>query len=238
MGRTIGILGGMGTAAGIHFAQRLVDLNHTATGDKSHPAFILYSNPSIPDRGSAYLYGTHSPVTNICFSLNKLAYLGADFGVLICNTAHIYFDDIVQNSKLPLINMVASVAEMVEKMPLSKIGLLATSATVSSRLYHDYLAPSGIDVFTPDQNDQIHVDRSIYDPVIGIKSTGNRINSLALDLLEHVTERMHREFGIEHFILGCTELSMIPICGRLEKFQFVDPVSLLAERCLSSAGFL
>jgi aspartate racemase len=236
-GRTIGILGGMGTAAGVHFAQKLVELNPAAKDDRAHPAFILYSEPTIPDRSNAYLHGKRSPVADICLSLNKMATLGADFGVLICNTAHIYFDEIARNSAMPLINMIASTADVVARMPVKKkVGILATTATITSRLYHENFERAGITLYSPSAASQILVDLTIYDPEIGIKATGNCVSAVALDLLSNVMQEMRKEQGVEQFILGCTELSMIPTDGQLAEFEFIDPVSLLAMRCLVLAG--
>jgi aspartate racemase len=237
VGRTIGILGGMGAAAGVHFAQKLVQLNPSAKSDLAHPAFILYSEPTILDRRNVYRHGRRSAVTDICLSLNTLATLGADSGVLFCNAAHIYFDEIARHSKIPLINMISSTAEVVAQMPRrSKIGLLATTATVRYGLYHESFQQAGITIYAPSATSQILVDGVIDNAVVGIKATGTSVSTAAIELLSDVMQEMQEELGIEQFILVCAELSMVPTDGKLEKFEFIDPVSLLAMRCLVLAG--
>lgn len=237
VGRSIGILGGMGAATGVHFARKLVQLNPSEKSDLVHPAFILYSEPTMPHRRNAYRHRRRSPVTDICFSLNTLVTLGADSGVLFCNAAYIYCDEIARHSKIPLINMISSTVEVVAQMPRrSKIGLLATTATVRSGLYHESFQQAGITIYAPSAMSQILLDRVIDDAVSGIKATGTTLSTAAIELLSDVMQEMQEELGIEQFILGCAELSMVPTDGKLEKFEFIDPVSLLAMRCLVLAG--
>lgn len=54
----IGILGGMGPAAGLYFAQKLITLNSQARTDAEHVPFILYSNPQVPSRVDSFLKQT------------------------------------------------------------------------------------------------------------------------------------------------------------------------------------
>ena len=45
----IGILGGMGTQAGLDFCSKLAKLNR-GKADQKYPLFVLYNKASIPDR--------------------------------------------------------------------------------------------------------------------------------------------------------------------------------------------
>ena len=45
----IGILGGMGTQAGLDFCNKLVQLNKVKN-DQSYPLFVLYNKSNIPNR--------------------------------------------------------------------------------------------------------------------------------------------------------------------------------------------
>ena len=45
----IGILGGMGTQAGLDFCSKLAKLNR-GKADQNYPLFVLYNKASIPDR--------------------------------------------------------------------------------------------------------------------------------------------------------------------------------------------
>ena len=45
----IGILGGMGTQAGLDFCNKLAKLNR-GKSDQNYPLFLLYNKSNIPDR--------------------------------------------------------------------------------------------------------------------------------------------------------------------------------------------
>lgn len=236
--RKIGILGGMGTAAGLYFTQKLIELNASAARDSDHAAFILVSDPHIPSRVDAYLRNATSPSQAIAHSLAKLSSLGADFGVMICNTAHIYFDEIEQQVEMPLINMVANVARHARTLPQgTKIGLLATTATARSDLYPRHFAASGCELVLPNPADQELVSSAIFDPAFGIKSTRTSVHATAQQHLADVARRLRTEQGVEHLILGCTELSMAIPDQRWNDFAIIDPVRLLARTCLQRAGY-
>ena len=236
--RKIGILGGMGTAAGLYFTQKLIELNATAGKDSDHPSFILYSDPHIPSRVDAYLSNTTSPSRAIASSLDKLSSLGADFGVVICNTAHIYFDEIEQQVELPLINMIGNVAQHVAlTAPGKTIGLLATTATARSSLYPRHFSSAGNAIALPGEADQELITAAIFDPAFGIKATGTSVHPRARQIIGEVAARMRSEQGVQHLILGCTELSMAISDESWNDFTIIDPVKLLARTCLQRAGF-
>ena len=183
--KTVGILGGMGPAAGIYFAQKLIDLNATAKTDADHVPFILCSDHQIPSRVDSFLHRTQSPVPLLTTLLQKLASLGADFGVMICNTARIYFDEIAAEVDLPLINMVANVASHAASLKLEgrKVGLLTTEATVKSGLYTQYFNEYGIDIVVPSEEEQSLVSSAIFGSESGIKATGITASDTAIRIL-------------------------------------------------------
>ncbi len=236
--RTIGILGGMGPAAGVHFARLLIDLNASANHDAGHVPFILSSNPRVPSRVDAYLRGGANPASSIATSLQALHELGADVGVIICNTAHIYFGEIARRTSLPLINMVENAASHIGKGgdDRGSVGLLATTATVKSRLYASALEARGARVIVPDDADQEAVSAAIFDSEYGIKATGYSPSEKAYRTIATVARRMKEKAGIDRLLLGCTELSLAMRSDTCEGLDIIDPVKILAQTCLRDAG--
>lgn len=232
---TVGIVGGMGSAAGVYFAQQLIAQNLDARRDADHVPFVLCSSPAIPSRVDAYDRRGPSPAAPIIESVHRLALAGADFGVVLCNTAHIFFDDISDSVPIPLIHLVRNAALAAPLRPGSRTGLLATSATVRSGLYERYFTGSGGSLALPDASDQEIVSAAIFDQDYGIKATGCQPSRAALEALAGVVERLRRSQGIDQLLLGCTELSLaIPAdtwCG----LPVLDPVKLLARTCLRRA---
>lgn len=82
-----------------------------------------------------------------------------------------------------------------------KIGLLATNATVATKLYQNALEKQGIDVVLPTTEGQNQVMESIY-----LYKAGKIEQSVSLMEIE---QQALLEQGAECIILGCTEVPLI-----------------------------
>ena len=105
----IGILGGMGTQAGLDFCNKLAVLNRGKI-DQEYPLFLLYNKSNIPGRPESI--GSHTKnllnkstnkksrekYNKVLKSLLKGCKLleknKCKFIVVPCNTAHYWFDDL------------------------------------------------------------------------------------------------------------------------------------------------
>ena len=126
----IGILGGMGTQAGLDFCNKLAVLNRGKI-DQEYPLFLLYNKSNIPGRPESIGSQTKSlsnKSTNItsrekynkvlksllkgCKLLEKNK---CKFIVIPCNTAHYWFDDLQNKINIPIINMPKEVFKFTKK---------------------------------------------------------------------------------------------------------------------------
>ena len=105
----IGILGGMGTQAGLDFCNKLAILNRGKI-DQDYPLFVLYNKSNIPGRPESIGIHTGKLLNNksnkkiknkyliVLKSLLKGCHLlkksKCKFIVIPCNTAHYWFDDL------------------------------------------------------------------------------------------------------------------------------------------------
>ena len=99
----IGILGGMGTQAGLDFCNKLTMLNRGKI-DQKYPLFILYNKSNIPGRPqnlNKYNKVLKSLIKG-CLLLQKSK---CKFIVIPCNTAHYWYDDLQKKIKIPILNM-------------------------------------------------------------------------------------------------------------------------------------
>ena len=134
----IGILGGMGTRAGLDFCNKLAKLNVGKT-DQNYPLFILYNKSNIPKRPenlNRYNYVLNSLVKG-CNLLKKNK---CKFIVIPCNTAHHWHHDLQKKIKVPIISMPKEVYLHTKKTckKNSKIGILCTEATLKTKVYNKY----------------------------------------------------------------------------------------------------
>jgi aspartate racemase len=95
-----------------------------------------------------------------------------------------------------------AVAKRTASLGVSKVGLLATRATVESGLYHDYLAKFGVNIITPGTHGQ-----NLLDSIVDTLVTGMMPESLNLKLAQVISELKSK--GVEAVVYGCTELSLL-----------------------------
>jgi len=230
--RTIGILGGMGPEATGAFFDLIVR-NTLVRRDQDHVPVMIYSLPQVPDRTEAILHGGPSPLPRLRRGLVILHRAGADFAVVPCLSAHHFLPALAARSPLPLISLTEeTVAEVKKRRPrLTRIGLLATTGTIRSRLFHDALEASGIEVLCPGPRDQRRVMNAIYGRS-GIKAGASpdrsrrTLRSVAAGLVRH---------GAQAVIAGCTEVPLVLERGDLA-VPLIDPMRAGALACIRRAG--
>ena len=132
----IGILGGMGTQAGLDFCNKLAIL-YRGKIDQDYPLFLLYNKSDIPGRPESIGIQTRnlsnrtqnkkskskylSVLKNLINGCNLLKKSNCKFIVIPCNTAHYWYDDLQKKVKLPIINMPKEVFIYTKKKCKKKI---------------------------------------------------------------------------------------------------------------------
>ena len=243
----IGILGGMGTQAGLDFCNKLAMLNR-GKSDQEYPLFMLYNKSNIPGRPESIVVQTNelslipkSPNTIIkynkvlkslligCRSLEKS---GCKFIVIPCNTAHYWYDDLQKKISIPIINMPKEVFKHTQKKCTknSKIGLLATEGTLKTKIY-DRLFEKNFKLIKPtDTLQKNSVNKTIkYVKMGNVKLAEKSIRKSINYLLKMKCKKI---------ILGCTELPIAIFAFKsfkkvkLSKI-FLDPNLILATSSMT-----
>lgn len=229
----LGVLGGVGPAATVDFMRKVVGLTR-AERDQDHLKMVVEQNPQIPDR-TANLIGTgEDPSIPMLATCQRLEADGANAIAIPCNTAHAFVARIQPYIGIPIINMLTAVVDHIAAMqtPVARVGLLATSGTVTSRVYHAIIEASGRDTLVPDDAHQARVMEAIYGQQ-GVKA-GHTTGECSEHLQAAISYLLAQ--GAEVVILGCTELPLIelPMAMR-ERVALLDPAEILAQRCVSLA---
>ncbi len=202
MSRTIGVVGGMGPWATLDFFEKVLRLT-PAGRDQDHLRLIIDNNPRIPDRSEAILGGGEDPTPALVATARNLEAAGADLIVIPCNTAHAFYRAIQEAVRVPVLHIMAEVARAAaERLPgLTRVGLLATRATVAAGLYQQAFKPLGVEVLTPDDAGRRTVDRLIY-AIKAQRAEG------ALRSEGAAVGRSLVKAGATAVILGCTDLPL------------------------------
>ena len=236
MRKTIGIVGGMGTYAGIDLLTKIAN-NTDAGKDQDHLPVTMISVPEMILDRTEYLVGEieENPGHAIADIAGRLVRNGAYFIGLPCNTAHVpEILDIVIES-LPegcrLINMIEEVGGYIQNnhKGITRVGVLATNGTYGSKVYDYYLNRFGVESIYPDEKSQFElVHPSIYDTEYGIKAQSNPVSERSLTDLLYVADELVKN-GAEALILGCTEIPLALTGNTVYGVPAIDASDVLAK---------
>lgn len=228
--KVIGILGGMGPEASCEIFRRIIK-NTQAKTDADHIRVIMDSNTKIPDRTRAILNGGISPVDEMIKTAKNLQNAGADFIIIPCMTAHFFIDIVQKAIDIPIINALSETNKYInEGYPtLTEIGLLATSGTIATGLFQNFLINKK--VITPEEKIQENLVMNTIYGVNGIKA-GNTSPEI-IETLAGVVDEL-KEKGAKGIISGCTEISLV-MNPKLIDIPLIDPLTVLARRAIEIA---
>ena len=194
----IGILGGMGTQAGLDFCTKLAKLNR-GKSDQKYPLFLLYNKANIPDRKQnlkKYKKVLKSLVEGCKFlQRNKCKFIS-----IPCNSAHYWYKDLEKLIKIPILNMpeIVYLNTMKNCKAKSKIGLLATDVTIKTGIYNHFFNKK-FNLISPTKKLQIQsVNKSIKLVKMGKTKDAEKALKPAVNYL--------LKMKCKKIILGCTEL--------------------------------
>ena len=230
---TIGIIGGMGSFATAALFQKILQYSGVRT-DAEFPRIFIDNNSFIPDRTAALVAGGTSPVPAIVESGRGLVSAGAQVLGMPCNTAHAFLPHITPQLPARFVNMVTeTVGAIRTDYPRgTRVGILCTTGTRTSRLYDRALADVGMRMVNVDDAAQEIVMQAIYG-ADGIKS-GN--TEMPRQLLLQATESLMAQ-GTKVIILACTEIPLA-LTQSDASVPLVDTTEILAKALLREARIL
>jgi len=222
MEKTVGIIGGMGPMATNDLYNKIIN-NTMAKSDKEHLHVIIDSNTKIPDRTAFIMNGGDNPSKALVRSALKLEYMGADFIIMPCNTAHYFIEAIKNFADIPILNIIEETARYIEEKGYGKVLLLATEGTYKTDIYKQEFHKKAMELCYPDIEERQIINEAIYEVKSGDLSSYIKV----LDIVER-----YRQKGVDSIVLGCTEL---PVLFKDKKLSIgvVDPTLVLAKAAVA-----
>ena len=242
----IGILGGMGTQAGLDFCNKLAVLNRGKI-DQEYPLFLLYNKSNIPGRPESIGSHTKNLSNRFTNKVSKKKYSQVlksllkgcklleknkcKFIVIPCNTAHYWFDDLQKKINIPIINMPKEVFKFTKKKckKNSKVGLLATEGTLKTGVYKNFFEKNYELIEPSSKLQKLSVNKAIKFVKMGnVKAAAKAIKPAINSLIKMKCKKI---------ILGCTELPIAIFAFKSFKNIksskiFLDPNLILAQSAM------
>lgn len=238
--RPVGILGGMGPAAGADFVRLFVQActaylqtHDLPVRDQAFPEHWLAQLP-IPDRTQALSQAAPSvqdPAPHMLQGMGRLAALGVCSVAVACNTAHVWHGQLqALFPQLPVLHIAQETAAHLQRQGARQAVVLATAGTYRTGLYDAALQSCGITPLVPDAQGIAQLMQGIYE---GVKR-GDM--ALATQCFGNVLENMRQQHGELPVIMGCTEIPLaLPQAAQAQGATLIDPAWILAQALAQQA---
>lgn len=244
----IGIAGGVGPAAGVALQQCVIENTFTNGVEQQHlDVFHASRSSDIADR-TQYLLGKCDvqPADGIARSVARLcaAASGEDIVVGVpCNTFHApsiwgpFLQQVeeLQVKNLKIVHMLDETAVLASSAApgATRLGLMSTTGTRESKVYHDLLEPKGYTMVEVPEELQDELHDTIYNTQWGIKAV-SPVSPQARDNFVRYS-RLLADAGAQAVILGCTEIPLALPEPELHGVPLIDPLVALARGLIREA---
>lgn len=226
--KTVGVMGGMGPDATVDFMAKVIALTDSDL-DQNHVHMIVDHDPTIPNRQKAIQSGRDDVTSRLGQMARRLESAGADFLVMVCNTAHVFLGDVRASTNIPFVHIIDESVSEIERLYSSArtVGLMATDGCLETGVYQDAVTASGRSAIAPDTNDV----KTLMNLINAIKS-GDR----SLDVergMETIANSLMND-GADVLIAGCTEIPIV-FKGNGFPLPVVASTDVLAQRTVAIA---
>lgn len=197
--RKIGIVYAISRAAGEHCKKQFVLMGYSSS------EIVTHEYPADAYKAAANDIQQISKL--VCHSIDKLVIQGAEVIVVAANSVHCAFEAIdryvrCKYSTTQVISIIESAIRKAVYLNLRNVVILGSNSTIQSKIYHDKLKQSGINVLPLLEKDQSFINSLI--------TSGVTADVIRDDIKMSVTNIVRKFAGVDSIgiILACTELSV------------------------------
>ena len=225
----LGLVGGLGPESTIDYYRRILEASRRAELSES-PSIVIDSLDV--DRG-LYLSGNDRAglIEYVMGSIERLTNAGADFIAIAANTPHMVFDELAQQSRVPIVSIVEACAAEAARRGLRKLLLLGTRFTMEAPFYPTVFARNQVEIVSPDASDRVWV----HDRYVNRLLKGDFKDEVRREFVALIT-RMRDEHRLDGVVLGGTELTILlgdPVVAGL---PMLDTTALHVQAIVEQIG--
>lgn len=241
---SIGIIGGHGYNAAIHFQKELSDeFNKKNVSRKYLKTYVINNSLSYSDNEQydcIYDNKNNQIFENeIKESYYLLKNSNVNLIVIPCNTFSFYLSNIKDDVKC--LNIVEETSNYINQMnDIGKLGIIATKQTITNKLYQKKLTQELF--FLPELLNDVSkiifcVQYGYYDKSLTqdfLKQYNLENNIQLIDLFNKIVDK-YVSHGVTHLLLGCTELPLFYEYNKdkiRNNITYISSTNLLAKSCI------
>ena len=201
--KTIGMIGGTGWPSTLEYYRIINQETNKRLGGLNSAKILLSSfNYAEIDKLNKVEdhAGVYKLVLNAAHNLKKAS---AEFIILCANTLHQYVDDLEKETDLKIVHIADATAKEINRVGLTKIGLLGTRVTMEMDFYTKRLHHAGIESLVPEKPEREFIHNAIMEEL------------LKEEFKEETKEKFLRIIndlergGAQGIVLGCTEIPLL-----------------------------
>jgi aspartate racemase len=216
LGRCIGLIGGLGVGAAVHYYQELAE----AHAERGRVLNLVMAHADVNRVLGVVQAGDKAGLAAYLAGLTgRLASAGAEFAAVPAIAPHIAAAELVELSPLPFVNLIEELKREIAARKLRRVALFGTRFAVESRLFGQL---EELDVITP-QPEEVDYIHATYMEMVSSRAGSDQREGLSR--LAHVlTERD----GVEAVILAGTDFALVFNESNTD-FPHVDCARLLLD---------
>jgi aspartate racemase len=193
----------MGPDATVDFMNRVIALT-AAREDQDHIRMLVDHNPQVPSRQETTPEADARIRRTLAEMAERLQAAGADFLVMVCNSAHAFDDQARRAVSIPFLSIVEeTVRAIAARYPDARTaGVMATPSLIDAGLYQDTLAAAGLSA--------LPVTGQTRDTLMGLIrqiKAGDQSREVADGMA--AVAKVLIDGGADVIIAGCTEIPLV-----------------------------
>lgn len=221
--KTIGILGGMSSAATGEYYNLINQKVKQKKGGHTIAEMIVYS-VNFADIERFVRNGNWEEASKyLADRAQKLEKAGAACIFLGTNTMHKVRERIKEAISIPFIDIFETVSKEIKAKGKTKIGMLGTYPVMSDPFFKDAYKAFDIELMSPNEKEKKEIDSIIFDEL-----THHRFEPSSKQYFIKVIQQLS-DRGAEGVILGCTEIKMLVSQNDVVNIPLFDTTDLHCE---------
>jgi aspartate racemase len=225
--KRIGILGGISHYTTIEYYNRIMNLYHNQFNDLNYPEIIIYSlsHGRFKKHEDSLLIEDY--LNYICDGIDGLICAGAEIIALAANSPHRVLNSIQNKFNIPIVSAIDSAFNESKRLNIKKGLLLGIRFTMQSTFYQERFMRDGIDLITPNIEEQEIINHIIFNNLIN----GQNIDEFSRNEILKIISN----YSVDGVILGCMRLPVFFNNETVKDFNLVNTLDKHIEDILEYA---
>jgi aspartate racemase len=198
LGRPIGLIGGLGVGAAVHYYQELAKM-HAARGRGLN--LVMAHADMARVRRAVEAQDKPGLASYLAGLIGRLQAAGAEFAVVPAVAPHIAIDELIPLSPLPMVNMIAELRREIDARQLHRVALFGTRYAIESRLFGHL---SHLDVVTPHSDEVDYIHNAYFQVVDAGAATAAHYQGLS-----RLAHKLIERDRVEAIVLAGTDLALV-----------------------------